>query len=242
MASSTLTEFSNSVRSDLNDVLPEPGMLTIQPIKMIKGMPIPIPVPAPFIAMFNPEQYSEQINVDLDCSQASGGFLNELKFILVEQSDVSFDLILDGTGASGGEKKEVSEQIALFRLTTGFNGNRHMTNYVVLIWGTFIFYGFLKTLNIQYTLFRADGTPLRAKLSCSFKASTPKVLSLLMSGLFSPDLTREHRVKAGDRLDVLSQRYYDSPRHHISIAQANGLTSIRTLPEGSNVFLPPLEK
>ncbi|MDX1910228.1 MAG: hypothetical protein SFV22_02020 [Saprospiraceae bacterium] len=225
--------------SSLMNVVPLPGAMTIIPIAP-EG-PLNLPVGLPYVAMFNPENFNERTDFQYDCEQAYGDSQGTLRFDRVRQSEVQFDFLIDGTGASG-DKREVMAEIELFRVTTGFNGDRHMPNFLVLIWGSFIFYGFLKTLDIQYTLFRPNGTPLRAKLRCGFKASTTNILRVLSMGLLSPDLTREHNVKVGDRLDNLSQRYYEHPRHHISLAQANGLSTIRKLKEGDVLFMPPLEK
>ena len=225
--------------SSLMNVVPTPGTMTIIPIKMVG--PVPLPFGLPYVVMFNPENFNERKDFNYDCEQAPGDAEGTLRFSWVEQSEIQFEFLIDGTGASG-DKREVMAEIELFRVTTGFNGDRHMPNYLALIWGTFIFHGFLKSLDVQYTLFRPNGTPLRAKLRCSFKASTTNILRVLSMGLLSPDLTHKHTVKSGDRLDNLSQQYYESPRHHINLAQANGLTSIRTLREGETMFLSPLEK
>ncbi len=80
---------------------------------------MPLPIGLTLRRYVQSGKYSERKSIwNSDCSQASGGFLNELKFILVEQTDVSFDLMLDGTGATGGEKKRSLAEIALFRLVT----------------------------------------------------------------------------------------------------------------------------
>jgi len=225
--------------SSLMNIVPTPGTMTIIPIKM-QG-PIPLPSGLPYVVMFNPETVDEKTEYQYDTTKPFGTDASELKFKHVENSQLIFEFLVDGTGASG-DKREVMSEIESFRTTTGFNGDHHQPNYLALIWGTFIFQGYLTSLSVKYTLFRPNGTPLRAKLSCTFFASTTNVLRLLGMKLFSPDLTHTHLVRANDRLDNLSQRYYKSPRHHVSIAQANGLTSIRTLAEGSTLFLPPLEK
>lgn len=225
--------------SSLMNIVPTPGTMTIIPIKM-RG-PIPTPDGLPYVVMFNPENVEEKKHFRYDTSKPLGSDASEFRFRHIENTQLNFEFLIDGTGASG-DKREVMAEIELFRVTTGFNGDNHKPNYLALIWGTFIFQGYLTSLSVKYTLFRPNGTPLRAKLNCTFFASTTNLLRILSMGLLSPDLTREHRVKAGDRLDNLSQRYYESPRHHVSLAQANGLTSIRTLPEGATLFMPPLEK
>lgn len=225
--------------SPLLNVVPTPGAMTLIPIKM-QG-PVPLPNGLPYVVMFNPDHVDESKQVRYSTAKAHGSDGGELKFDKIENNRVNFEFIIDGTGASG-DKREVMAEIELFRVTTGFNGSDHKPNYLALIWGTFIFQGYLTAMSVKYTLFRPNGTPLRARLNCTFLASTTNLLRVLSMGLLSPDLTHKHLVKTGERLDNLSQRYYENPRHHLSIAQANGLTSPRSVKEGSVLFMPPLEK
>jgi hypothetical protein len=230
----------DSISSLLMNVVPMPGTLTIIPISTNTAVPLPTGIP--YVAMFNPENFSQQTTYTYNCEKAPGrSEFDSIQFTRVNQQDIQFEFIIDGTGASG-EKRNVKNDLDSFRSVTGFNGERHMPNYLALIWGTFIFQGFLKSLDVQYTLFQPDGTPLRAKMRCAFKASTTSLLGLLTDGLFSPDLTHKHLVKANDRLDNLSQRYYESSRHHVSIARANNLTTLRKLNPSTYLFMPPLEK
>lgn len=226
--------------SSLLNIVPTPGALTILPIKMVG--PIPMPDAPPYVVMFNPEQFSESTTINYRCEPVAGNpGTTELKFEYVSQPQIRFEFLIDGTGASG-DKREVLAEIELFKLSTGFNGDKHEPNDLVLIWGTFIFQGRLKTMDIQYTLFRANGIPLRAKIGATFAYSVPNLIGKLTNPLFSPDLTRKHTVRAGDRLDNISTRYFDDTRHHVNLALANNLTTIRRLDEGETLNIPPLEK
>ena len=54
------------------------------------------------------------------------------------------------------------------RIVYTYNGDIHRPNYVQVQWGKNInFNSVLKSFDTTYTLFRPDGTPLRAKISLS---------------------------------------------------------------------------
>ena len=233
---------SNAVGSGLDSLMnlvPLPGYITIMPVS--KYSPVPIPSGAPFVAMFNPDQWSEADKFAYHDVQENGTKTGIQRFNSIRSQQLSFEILIDGSGASGVQK-EVTAEILSLRRTVGFNGNLHRPNKLFIIWGYFIFKGVIETLDIQYTLFRPNGTPLRAKIKMGFKEDTDAVTRQLDQNLQSADLTHHRLVKAGDRLDNVSNSIYGSPRFVAELAKANGLTTFRTLPEGKDIVLPPTEK
>ena len=52
-----------------------------------------------------------------------------------------------------------------------------------------------------------------------------------------------HRViKQGDRLDLMTYGIYNDPKYFLQVAKANGLTSIRRLQPGNDIYFPPFNK
>ncbi len=58
----------------------------------------------------------------------------------------------------------------------------------------------------------------------------------------SPDLTHVRSVKAGDRLDLMTNKIYNDSKYVTQIAKANGLTTIRKIKPGKDLVFPPLDK
>jgi hypothetical protein len=221
------------------NMVPLPGKITLLPVK--KYSPIPIPSGTPFVAMFNPDQWSEADKFVYNDSQENGTKPAIQRFNSVRSQNLSFELLIDGTGASG-DVKEVTKEIYDLRKTVGFNGDIHRPNKLFIIWGYFIFKGVITDLDIQYTLFRPNGTPLRAKVKLSFKEDTDTVERQLDLNLKSADLTHHRLVKEGDRLDNLTNSIYNSPRYVTEVAKANNLTTFRKIPVGKEFVFPPIEK
>lgn len=227
------------VLDQLINLVPTPGKLTIIPVSQYA--PVPVPSGTPFTAMFNPDQWTDREAFVYRDPQPGGTKGSEQRFNSVRPRDLSFEILIDGTGASG-EKKDVAEELKALYATVGFNGNVHRPNKLFIIWGKFIFQGVIETLDITYTLFKPSGEALRAKVRLKFKHDTDNVTRTLDMNLHSADLTHVRSVHAGDRLDQLSHAIYESPRFVLALAQANDLTSFRSIEEGSVVTFPPIEK
>lgn len=223
----------------LMNLVPLPGRVTILPVK--KYAPVPIPSGLPFSAMFNPENWDEKENYEYEEVIAKGEHKGKQIFKYVKPSELSFELLLDGTGASG-EKREVTQLIYSLRKTIGFNGDEHRPNKLFIIWGYFIFRGVATGMDVTYTLFRANGTPLRAKVTLSFKEDTDSVTQVLKSDLKSADLTHVRTLRSGERLDQICQAIYGAPRFQLEVTRANELTTFRQDLTGQTIQLPPTEK
>ncbi len=237
MISEIVSVVSAGVNSLLN-MVPEPGRLTIIPVSDYNKL---TGAGNMYVAMFNPEHWQTQDTVQFDDTQAPGSVGPEKKFKSVGAKTLSFDLLIDGTGASG-EKRDVLDDIALLQKTTGFNGAEHRSNMLYVIYGKLAFQGVLESMSIKYTLFKPDGTPLRATVSLSFGGDTPRLDGMLKFDLQSTDLTHRRMVKDHDRLDLLCHNIYRESRHYIEVAHANKLTTFRKLPVGTELYFPPVEK
>ena len=237
-----INQILNQVGSGLDKLLnlvPLPGKVTIIPVKQYA--PVPIPNGSPFIAMFNPEQWTDKEAFVYNDEQEEGTQEAVQRFNHVKSRELAFEILIDGTGASG-EKKEVTAELQSLRQTVGFNGNLHRPNKLFIIWGYFIFQGVIETVDITYTLFRPNGTPLRAKVQLKFRQDTDSVTRVLDMDLHSADLTRIRTILDGERLDQLCNAIYESPRFLLEVAKANELTTFRTISPGSDMVFPPIKK
>jgi hypothetical protein len=199
------------------------------------GFPVGI-----YLAMFNPESFSVEHRVNYDKTTAPGRIGTESKFRNVEAQTVSFNFLIDGTGASG-EKREVFADIELFKYVVGYFGEIHRPHYLILQWGTFLMKCVLESMTIKYELFRPDGTPLRAAISASFSAFTAGLLETLLAGRSSPDLSHVRIVKEGDTLPLMSYRIYGDASLYIEVARVNKLNDFRNLKPGDRLIFPPIK-
>jgi Contractile injection system tube protein len=237
--SGTATGSIGTILGPLMNLVPTPGKLVMIPVKDFGT--IPEPAGPPYIAMFNPENWQIQTKVKYRENAKPGDDSAEQNFDRIASPSLSFDLVIDGTGASG-EAREVLADVLFLEKVILFNGEEHQTNKIFIIWGTQIFKGVALGMTVKYTLFRANGTPLRATITLEFLEHKSKDLKLLEMNPLSADLSRRYFLKNNDRLDLLCHYIYKNARHYIDVAQANNLTSFRKLPIGTEIVFPPIEK
>ena len=91
--------------------------------------------------------------------------------------NLTFKLILDGTGALGVATKSpsyVNSEIKhLKKVVYDYQGQNHEPNRVMVVWGDLNFDSKLKSMSINYKLFNISGQPLRAELNLAFISATP---------------------------------------------------------------------
>lgn len=224
---------------NLINLVPTPGKLTIIPVSELE--PVPIPSGPPYIAMFNPENWQVQHNLEYTPKGKTGADGEESSFDKINASTLSFDLLVDGTGASG-EKREVLADILHMKTVLLFNGILHKPNNLLVIWGTQLFKGILTSMTVKHSLFRPDGTPLRATVTLNFTEQKTAQGIILGMNIASADLTHRRLVKSNDRLDLICSSIYGDSRHYLNVARANQLTTFRKLPVGTELVYPPIEK
>lgn len=228
--------------------------LTILPFDDSRTVQAGPPSGPPFIAQFNPETYTDAVEVEMaPTEQAHGDAGQEAKFAAIKPRTWTFDLLLDGTGYSPAPPPagaldgvapstglSVVAQIELFKLTTGFSGGVHRPRYLMLVWGRLVATCVLQTFSIAYKLFSPEGLPLRAMLSATFLEHKDNAQSELEKNLSSPDIQHSHVVREGETLPAVVHGIYRSPRHYAAVARANGLDTVRSLEAGARLRLPPL--
>jgi len=122
-----------------------------------------------------------------------------------------------------------------------YQGDAHEPRYLRLIWGQLLFECRVSNMQINYTLFRNDGQPIRATVSCDFIQSTSYEEMLNQRNDASPDVTHQLTFKLQDRFSLLAEKVYESNNYYIDAARSNELLSFRDLPVGENLQFPPLK-
>lgn len=197
---------------------------------------------ATYAAMINPESLTIDYPIDYNAEQAEGTNGANQKFAKTPPQELSFDLLLDCTGVVDATRISLPDEInQIMSIVYTYNGNIHRPNFVQLCWGSnFVFNGVMKAVKVNYTLFRPDGTPLRAKLSFTFVYSVDAATSNLLAGNRSPDLTHQKNLEQGQHLAQLCNDVYSTPDIVVKLAKANKLNKFRHLKGGEQLLFPPL--
>jgi nucleoid-associated protein YgaU len=210
--------------------------LTIIPLNDLKK---PIPSGPPFIVPFNPETFTISNEIEYVAEPIAGKTGSVNKFKQIKEREFSFDIFLDGTGASG-PKLPVFALIKAFEVSMGVVGNLHRPSFFLLTWAGRVLKAVLNKYTINYTLFSPSGMPLRAVISTEWKESVSQDGREKLLNLLSPDVTHNHTVLAGENLSQLSYKTYNEEKYYMEVARTNNLDNVRNLTPGQNLELFPL--
>jgi phage tail protein X len=202
---------------------------------------------SPFVVWINPASYSHDYPIEYTARQAQGSGGPSPAFSQIGQDKVAFELIFDGTGVvpppsgqtmpSNGVAGLVGQLQALI---ASYNGSIHRPNFVKLSWSQLDFQCVLESMNVKYTLFKPDGTPLRATVALSFLGFMSEDQIAKVENKLSPDLTHTVTVRTGDTLPALCYQIYGSSTYYSQVAAANNLSGFRQLRPGAKLTFPPL--
>ena len=203
----------------------------------------------PMTVYINPEKYSHSYKVCYNNVQAQGANGSLFTFNQIGTETVDFELVFDGTGVVPSKipgvlpftDDGIVKQIERFKfLVFTFQGAIHSPYYLKLSWGQLLFQCRLTNLSFNYTLFKPDGTPLRARAHATFIGFNDETTLALKANKTSPDLSHVLTVKAGDTLPLMCFHTYGSSAYYIQVARVNGLSDFRDLVVGTQLLFPPL--
>ncbi|HUQ10062.1 MAG TPA: hypothetical protein VM146_07075 [Steroidobacteraceae bacterium] len=214
-----------------------------------------------YVLQVNPGTYTLNKSIVYSRLTGQGDTATESLYKHTPPASLSFEFLFDGTGVvpepselgdvplvgaiasklSGAKKFEVIHEIRRFdRLVHEFDGKIHRPRELLLVWGTLAFPCVLTSASYRYTLFRPDGSPLRAIASCSFCEHVPRTMAERKKNPTSPDLTHLRDVRDGDTLPAMANEVYGKPELYLEVARVNKLVNFRRLRSASRVAFPPV--
>ena len=200
-----------------------------------------------FNTLLNPETYQVRYQISQNDQQAQGTSAAAPRFNKTLPEDLQLDFIFDRSGVIKGYEDQLGEGIIgdvdkFKRIVLDYNGDQHKPNYLIISWGSLLFKGSLKDMDITYKLFKPDGTPIRATIHATFKGFIEDNLRVARENNNSPDLTHIRMVNEGDTLPLMTFRIYGNSKYYLEVAKANKLVNFRKLVPGQQIFFPPIEK
>ncbi|WP_103069637.1 CIS tube protein [Aquimarina sediminis] len=204
--------------------------------------------PNPISLPVNPESFTQNFKVELNQQQGQGNQGTNPDYKGTKPEELKLDFTFDGTQTIEGyaynsDDHSVKSQLKIFMNTVySMNGEIHRPHFLKVQWGEFLFPCILSNLDLNYTLFKPNGDPLRIKASATFLNYVAQKERVARERKESPDLTHVRKVKSGERLDLITHKIYKDPKYVTQIARANDLTSFRKIKPGSELVFPPLDK
>jgi hypothetical protein len=216
-----------------------------------------------YVVQVNPSSYT--LNHLLNYSYHRGQGFSGSQAVYSDSPPVNleFEFLFDGTGVvpvpselgdiplvgaiasalSPAEPYVVMDEIRKFNaLVYDYDGELHRPRQLLLTWGNLVFSCVLSSVAYRFTLFRQDGTPLRAVAACTFCESVSDAQRVRKENASSPDLTHLRDVREGDTLPFLAHQIYGNAALYLEVARANKLVNFRRLRAATRLAFPPVDK
>jgi hypothetical protein len=121
------------------------------------------------------------------------------------------------------------------------DGDLHAPPLCKVIWGSLQFVGVLEDAKKQFVLFLDDGTPVRARVSLSFKEYVPVDVQVRAAPRSSPDRYKRRVIQDGEQLWHIAEEAYGEPSQWRLLAEANRIDDPLRLRVGATLIVPILE-
>ncbi|WP_394775605.1 hypothetical protein [Flavobacterium sp.] len=196
----------------------------------------------PYAFMINPDTIKIQKSIEYNEQQAPATSSASQKYKSTPSNKLSFEIVIDCTGIVDSGRTDMATEInSLETIIYTYNGKIHRPNFVKVQWGQNItFNGVLDSIDISYTLFKPDGSPLRAKISLSFSQYiSPKTVTMT-DAPESPDLTHIVTVAEGMSLPQLCKQVWNDDSYYVQVAHFNKLNKFRNLNGIDKLIFPPI--
>ncbi|HTW99885.1 MAG TPA: LysM peptidoglycan-binding domain-containing protein [Acidimicrobiales bacterium] len=113
--------------------------------------------------------------------------------------------------------------------------------FVMFGWGLTIgFLAFMKSVSAEYTFFRPDGTPLRAR--CQLEMEEIPIGLPAQNPTSGGRVRRTRTIVAGDTLQSVANREYGKPTMWRAIAEVNGIDDPLRVAPGTTLLIPPIDE
>lgn len=197
---------------------------------------------------FNPTELTIDKSADWKAAKAKGKNTPPLRYQQGKSGTLKMKLIFDTTDSGQAVTDSTNTLMELMRVDTAIKGSDRSRNlgrppWLRFQWGQFAsFKAILEKLQVKYTYFADDGTPLRAHATVTLKqyedeeAWAPQNPT---SGTPFPHTV--HRVLAGESIDRIASIHYGDPTAWRLIATANGLVDPFGIEAGDGLVIPERE-
>lgn len=196
---------------------------------------------------FNPKEYSVSKSAAWERPQSKGAkHSTKPEFIGSNPRSVQMELLFDDWEGNGDLVKDIETLMGWMEPTeksiTDSKPHPHLLQFQ---WGSNsslnTFLGFIKSVNAKFTLFKPDGTPVRATATISME-EVPHDPGKTNPTSGSPFGRRSHVVAAGDTLHSLAFSEYDDPTLWRGLAIFNGIDDPVRVRPGTRLLIPSLDE
>jgi nucleoid-associated protein YgaU len=192
--------------------------------------------------LFNPTQYSLDASNQIAEIGVPGLRAPVLQFVRGGGRTLSLDVFLDAYeqrdlgGRSIDDVTDLAESVYGLLTPTAETGAPPVC---VFAWKDRRLQCVLERVSGRFTVFRADGAPLRATLSVSLREYVDAAVVVRRGAAALGEAGSTHVVQRGDTLFAIAQKSYGNGNRWREIASANGIANPRKLEPGTVLVIPP---
>src|SRR3954447_11873137 len=192
----------------------------------------------PIAVLFNPGQYGLDKSNRFAEVDVPGRGAPTLQFVSGNGRTLSLELFFDTYERQSDVRRRTDAIYGLLSVRT----TTHVPPVCTFRWGGFSFRGVVQQVNGRFTLFLADGTPVRATLTLTLtmRELVDAALEARRTPLESSDRTKAHTVIRGETLHSIATLEYGDPAQWRVIATANDTDAPLALAPGTPLVLPRL--
>jgi hypothetical protein len=196
--------------------------------------------------MFNPNKFSFSTSNRWESDSVPGLAAPTMRYAGGDAGRFNLSLVFDTTADGTAVTTYTNTLLALMKVDTSLPGydaarNNGRPPWVKFHWGTQIhtYKAIIKSLDIGFTYFSSDGTPLRANVELSLEQFEPDdVWAKQNPTSGTPHPNRTHQVRVGDTLDRVAAKYYGDSTKWRDIADANGIRDPLAIRPGQLLAIP----
>jgi len=191
--------------------------------------------------LFNPNQYSISKSNSWKEKPTQNSNVPRLEFTGGGPTELKLDLFFDTYESGGSARDYVKRIINLTKISQSGSGDREPPR-CRFSWGTnFEFEAVVSNVSARFTLFRSDGTPVRAVVSLTLKeCKDPEVQRRQNPTSQGTTGQKVWVVRPGDTINGIAAAEYGDPTVWRVIADANNLDNPMDLRPGQILVLEPL--
>jgi hypothetical protein len=195
--------------------------------------------------LFNPNEYTFSKQNTWNTKENIGKNVPQLEFGGGSSMTLKMELFFD-TYTTGGDVSEITDRIwklmYIDENATGMTSSKGRPPLVEFQWGsTWSFQAVITSITQKFTLFRHDGTPVRATLNVDFlQAKEDGKYPGQNPTTISYGGYRVRSVKEGDTLDQIAFEEYGDSTMWRYIADTNSLSNPLKLKLGQTLTIAPL--
>jgi hypothetical protein len=202
----------------------------------------------PIDVCFNPKEYSIEKSLDWEASKAHADApVPEYKS--PKPMALSVTLQFDTYEERVSVRDKYIRRLEKLTFMTGSpaSGEKDVKNHapprVMFVWGKLTFRGVINSLGQKYTMFLADGTPVRAEVSLKMQQVDTTAAAVEEEGVknLAAKANTSYNVAEGDRLDLIAADKLHDPNRWSEIADLNGIDNPFDLSNwvGLDIAIPP---